>query len=193
MEVEIRADNTIRIFGYANVPGRLSRPVITPRGRVVEMIEQRAFAKAIERAQKIDLMLDHEKVIASTENGTFKVSEDEVGLRAEAIISDAETVQGAKNGQLKGWSFNMRNVVDSMEERADQLPIRHVSSFDMSEVTLAMRKIPVYSSTSLEIRGNDEEPTEYRCSDQVVNVTAETKKIDYSEYEKVINELQAGR
>lgn len=193
MEVEIRTDNTIRVFGYANVPGRPSRPVVTPRGRVIEVIEQRAFANAIKEAKRIDLMLDHERVIASTENDTLNVSEDEVGLRAEAIISDPETVKGAKEGKLKGWSFNMRNVKDSLEERADNLPIRHVKSFDMSEITLAMKRIPVYSSTSLELRANDqEESAEYRCSDQEVNVTTNEKakvKPDYSSFDERLKNL----
>ena len=44
MRAELRADG-LHISGYVNVPGRESRPVMTPHGRVIEIIEQRAFQK----------------------------------------------------------------------------------------------------------------------------------------------------
>ena len=70
MKAELRADG-LHISGYVNVPGRASRPVLTPRGRVIEIIEQRAFAEAIKRAENIDMLLDHNhgRVLASTSDG----------------------------------------------------------------------------------------------------------------------------
>ena len=43
MNIEVRADGA-RITGYVNVTEKKSRPVITPRGKVIEEIEPRAFA-----------------------------------------------------------------------------------------------------------------------------------------------------
>ena len=37
MKAELRADG-LHISGYVNVPGRESRPVLTPRGKVIEII-----------------------------------------------------------------------------------------------------------------------------------------------------------
>lgn len=164
MKAELRADG-LHISGYVNVPGRESRPVLTPRGKVIEIIEQRAFARAIERAGGIQMLLDHDKtkVLASTEDGTLAVREDEVGLRAESVVTDESVITGAKAGRLKGWSFNMKNVKDSIEERAEGLPIRRVKDFDMDEITLVMNKIPVYSSTSIEVRADAEEEVETRA------------------------------
>ncbi len=42
MRIEERADG-LHINGYVNVTGKRSRPVITPRGKVIETIEERAF------------------------------------------------------------------------------------------------------------------------------------------------------
>lgn len=158
MKAELRADG-LHISGYVNVPGRESRPVLTPRGKVIEIIEQRAFARAIERSGGIRMLLDHDRnhVLAETSDGTLSVREDEVGLRAESVVTDETVIAGAKEGRLKGWSFNMKNVVDSIEERAEGLPIRHVKDFDMDEITLVMNKVPVYSSTSIEVRADAEE------------------------------------
>ena len=168
MRAELRADG-LHISGYVNVPGRESRPVVTPRGRVIEVIEQRAFARALERAGGIDMLLDHDRsrVLASTSKGTLNVREDEVGLRAESVVTDEAVIAGAKAGRLKGWSFNMQNVKDSIEERTEGLPIRYVKDFDMDEITLVMDKVPVYSSTSIEVRAGAEEEVETRarCTD----------------------------
>lgn len=193
MKVEIRADG-LHIAGYVNIPGRESRPVITPRGKVVEVIEQRAFQRAIEKADNIDLKLDHERVIASTSGGTLKAYEDAVGLRAEAVVCDPEVVKGAKEGKLKGWSFDMRKVKDDLEQRADKLPLRRIKEFDMSEITLAMNKLPVYSSMSIELRAEDSEEVEQRAEAVEVIVKDMTEpvkeNIDYSLYENKIKSLK---
>lgn len=189
-KAEIRADGLLRIVGYVHVPGRDSRPVMTPRGKVIERIEQRAFERAIGKADNIDLMVDHERIIASTTKGNLTLKEDEVGLRAEAIIDDDEVIKGARAGKLRGWSFKMLRVVDEIEERAGQLPLRTIKDFMMPEVTLALHKIPVYSSTSIELRAEEEEEIEVRTEEtQTEFIEKATKpKIDYSEYEdKILN------
>lgn len=166
MRAELRADG-LHISGYVNVPGRQSRPVMTPHGRVIEIIEQRAFAKAIERAGNIQMLLDHDhsRVLAETDTGTLSVKEDAVGLRAESVVTDPEVIDGARAGKLKGWSFNIRNPKDVLEVRAEGLPIRHITDLDMDEITLVMNKVPVYSSTSIEVRADTEEPVECRAGD----------------------------
>lgn len=196
MKAELRADG-LHISGYVNVPGRESRPVLTPRGKVIEIIEQRAFARAIERAGEVRMLLDHDRnhVLAETSDGTLMVKEDEVGLRAESIVTDESVITGAKEGRLKGWSFNMKNVVDSIEERAEGLPIRHVKDFDMDEITLVMNKVPVYSSTSIEVRADTEEEVETRaiCLEATYSEVKEPEKnpeYDNSEYRKRIENLK---
>ena len=196
MKAELRADG-LHISGYVNVPGRESRPVLTPRGKVIEIIEQRAFARAIERAVEVRMLLDHDRnhVLADTTDGTLKVKEDEVGLRAESVVTDEAVIAGAKEGRLKGWSFNMKNVVDSIEERAEGLPIRRVKDFDMDEITLVMNKVPVYSSTSIEVRADTEEEVETRaiCLEATYSEAVDPKKkpeFDNSEYKKRIENLK---
>jgi len=166
MRAELRADG-LHISGYVNVPGRESRPVMTPHGRVIEIIEQRAFAKAIERAGNINMLLDHDplRILASTQANTLTVREDAVGLRAESVVTDPEVIEGARHGKLRGWSFNIKNPKDTLEQRAEGLPIRHITDLDMDEITLVMNKVPVYSSTSIEVRADTEESVEYRAGE----------------------------
>lgn len=165
MRAELRADGCLHISGYVNVPGRESRPVMTPHGRVIEIIEQRAFSKAIQRADNIRMLLDHDsgRVLAETRANTLTVKEDAVGLFAQSVVTDSEVIEDAKAGKLRGWSFNIKNPVDTVEQRADGLPIRRITDLDMDEITLVVNKIPVYSSTSIEVRAGEEESVEYRA------------------------------
>jgi hypothetical protein len=186
IKAEIRADG-LHIYGYVNVPGRESRPVITPRGRVIEVIEQRAFERALAKASKLDLMVDHERTVASTTEGTLEAEEDAVGLRAHAVVTDSEVIDAARAGKLKGWSFNMYQVQDEIEERAGKLPLRKVKDFLMSEITLVINKLPVYSSTSIEVRAEGEEEIERRAELVDIEVIDNAAKpIDYSFYENRI-------
>ena len=155
MRAELRADG-LHIDGYVNVPGRKSRPVMTPRGKVIEVIEPGAFRDALSRAPELRMLLDHDAghELASREAGTLKAVEDSVGLLASSVVTDEAVIDGAKQNRLRGWSFNMQNVEDEMEERAEGLTVRHVKKFDMSEISLIMNRIPVYSATSVEVRAD---------------------------------------
>ena len=165
MNIEVRADGA-RITGYVNVTEKKSRPVITPRGKVIEEIEPRAFAEAISRAGNITVTVDHDKshIYASTDDGTVTVKEDAIGLHADVLIKDKDLIELAKKGKIRGWSFGMYNVKDSMEERAGDLPIRHIKALDLDHLTLVVKKSPIYSATSVELRAGEDIELETRAS-----------------------------
>ena len=165
MNLEVRADGA-RITGYVNVTEKKSRPVITPRGKVIEEIEPRAFAEAISRAGNITVTVDHDKshIYASTDDGTVTLKEDAIGLHADVLIKDKDLIELAKKGKIRGWSFGMYNVKDSMEERADDLPIRHIKALDLDHLTLVVKKSPIYSATSVELRAGEDIELETRAS-----------------------------
>ena len=83
--------------------------MLTPRGKVIEVIEQRAFERAINRAADIRMLLDHDRghVLADTADGTLTVREDEVGLRAESVVTDPTVIDGAKKGLLISYLLGM--------------------------------------------------------------------------------------
>ena len=198
MKIEVRADNTIQITGYVNVTGKKSRPVITKHGKCIEVIEERAFSDAIDRAGNVSVTVDHDSthVYASTEKNTLKLREDAIGLHAEVLIDDKTIIELAKKGKIRGWSFGMYNVVDKMEERAGELPIRQVEKLDLDHITLVINKRPVYSATSVELRAEVETEIETRsANDEIEIATVETpgKSIDLSKYQYRINKLKVGK
>lgn len=178
MKIEIRADGA-HISGYVNVTEKKSRPVITPHGKVVEEIEPRAFEAAINRAGNINVTVDHDDthIYASTSNGTLKLYEDNIGLHADVLITDENLIDLARQGKIKGWSFGMYNVKDEIEPRADDLPLRKIKALDLDHVTLVVRKSPVYSATSIEVRADEEVSVETRTMEQTPQITEiEAKK-----------------
>lgn len=192
MQIEIRADG-LHIDGYVNVTGKKSRPVITPHGKCIEVIEERAFERAIPRSGDISVTVDHEDghIYASTKDGTLKLYEDSIGLHADIVITDEKLIQIAKMGKIRGWSFGMYNVVDELEQRADDIPIRHVKDLLLDHLTLVVKKKPVYAATSVEVRADDEVDIENRAFESEIKIidSSTPPKLDYSDYESRISSL----
>ena len=195
MKVELRANGTMHISGYVNVTGKMSRPVITGKGqRVIEVIEERAFADSLLHADNIPMTKDHDKnyVLAETRASNLKLKEDNIGLYAEADITDERTIEDGKNGRIKGWSFGMTNINDQIEERADALPIRHVKGFNLDHITLVVNKTPAYAATSVELRANDE-TLELECrsmDDDVCVINDKKGTYDNSSFRERLEKLK---
>lgn len=196
MRIEIRSDSVL-LDGYVNVVGRDSKPVITPHGKVVERIEPRAFEMALSRADNIDLLLDHDKnrKLGSTKDGNLELFEDNIGLRAICTVTDSEVIQDAKDGKLKGWSFGEYVNKDKIEERANDIPRRNVIDLDIFEVSIIKKLSPCYTATSIETRADNDIVIEQRSNEfrAIVENMVETPKetINYSEYEKIIQNLKS--
>lgn len=191
MRIELRADG-LHISGYVNVTGKLSRPVITPRGKVLETIEERAFAEAIKKNGDITVTLDHDQghAYASTRDGTLTLKEDAIGLHADVLITDETVIEMARKGKVRGWSFGMYNVQDEMEKRGeDELPIRHVKSLMLDHISLIKDKIPCYAATSVECRAGEAVDLEQRGMDVPPEYITYENKPDYTDYERRIKEL----
>ena len=170
MKVEIRNDG-VHISGYVNAVMRESHPVITREDGVVnELIEEKAFQRALEKAQNVEAWLDHDdtKVIAMTKDQTLQLREDNIGLHAELFTSDKEVVNNAS--KLTGWSFGFKNPKGVTEQRADKLPLRRVSELDLDHVALLLHKQPAYSATSVELRAEEEQSIEIRSTEDEVDL-----------------------
>lgn len=173
MKVELRADRVV-IDGYVNAVARESRPISSPRGRFIERVEPQAFQRALDRAEEIELRLNHRRPVGSTADGSLSLYEDAIGLRAHAEISDPEVMEKARGGELRGWSFGFRAAKDIWEERAGALPLRKLTDFEMDEVSLIDRAMtPCYAATSVEVRADGDVFTETRMTEDIPEVQGE--------------------
>ena len=194
MRIEIRNDKVI-LDGYVNAVGRDSRPIITPHGKVVEQIEPRAFQRALDKAQNVDLLLNHNKdrKLGSTSEKTLELYEDNIGLRAIAEVTDPEVIEKARDKKLKGWSFGMYANKDEIEERAENIPRRLVKDLDIFEVSIIDDRLsPAYTGTLVETRAGEETITETRINEfRAVTVDETTEeKLDYTAFEEKIKKLK---
>lgn len=172
-----------------------SRPVITPWGKVIEVIEERAFERALQKAGNITVTVDHDKthIYASTDDGTVELYEDTIGLHADVLITDENLITLAKQGKIKGWSFGMYNVKDEIEQRADGIPIRKVKELELDHLTLVVNKQPIYSATSVELRAGEDTEIEERAIEQSIKLkVSENKKIfDNTQYHNRVKKLKS--
>ena len=194
--MNIRMTNdSVEIEGYVNSVERLSRPITSRMGKFVERIKKGAFKRAIERNNNIHILLNHnwDKDLGSTKDGNLELTEDNIGLRARAVISDPETIKKAKNGDLVGWSFGFTDRdVDTHDE--DGLRTRDVKDLDLYEVSLIDRtKTPAYDGTLVSVRADEKILHGDTCITEIEtrdDSTSDEKPIDYSKYEKLIEEMK---
>ena len=200
MEIEIRSNGSVHLTGYVNAVERDSR-VLPKRmakdapGDFVERVSAGAFGRAISRGSNIRMMFNHERDIGGTGTGEIKLTEDAIGLRAEADITDSEVRQAAEQGKLRGWSFGFTQPKDNYEDAGNGIYRRSLSDFELVEVSI-LTKMPAYFGTSVEIRAADTaEEIERRAVDDAPEVTiqtAENHTQEINSYKKIIAELNCG-
>jgi HK97 family phage prohead protease len=196
LRIEIRG-NQVLLDGYVNAVERESRVLPSPRGRFKEKIRAKTFERALNKAENVDLLFNHDKnrKLGSLQEGNLQLYEDSIGLRAIANVSDEEIIQKAKDGKLKGWSFGFVDNKPSWEDGEDGIQKRTLEDIELLEVSI-LDVTPAYIATSIEARGEEQAISETRGADfkaEIENRSEETrsnKDIDYSLFEKQIELLK---
>lgn len=189
MEIQLRQDSVI-ISGYVNAIERKSKRIRTRLGEFEERINKGAFERAIERNEDIKILLNHnwERVLGGTKTN-LKLTEDNIGLRAEATITDAEVIDKARKRELVGWSFGFRDI-DVANSVENGVSVRDVKDLDLREVSiLDNTRNPAYEGTLVQIRDDEVTYIGDAFVDEI-EVREEPKKIDYSEIDAELNKLR---
>ena len=165
---------------------------------------------------------DWERDLGSTAKGNLELKEDNIGLHARATISDKEIVEKARRGELVGWSFGFYDRPNGVVKRMiDGILHREISDLDLEEVSiLDNTKTPAYDGTLIMARDGGEK-MQFRSAPFVNDISTcaenehvedqqepeqepeqrddnqpkqqEVEKIDYSEYEIIINDMKGVR
>ena len=178
MKIEVREDSVL-ITGYVNAVERYSKPITEGlHGKVrtfIERIKAGVFKTALKRNDDVKVLLNHDKAreLATTKDGTAKLEEDNIGLKAEVIITDEEVVKKARNNRLVGWSFGFYENSDEMGTEGER-ETRTITDLDLIEVSiLDDSKSPAYYGTSIEARS--ERIMEYRQTIEDIEKEAQEK------------------
>lgn len=180
MKVEVREDSVF-ISGYVNAIERYSKPIKEPlHGKVrtfIERIKAGVFRTALKRNDDVKVLLNHDKnrVLAGTKDGSAKLEEDNIGLRAEVTITDKDVVEKARSGKLVGWSFGFYPNSDELGVEGNT-ETRTLLDIDLMEVSiLDDTKSPAYYGTSIEARSEGEKVMEYRATMEEIEDIADKK------------------
>lgn len=193
MRIEVRSDSVL-LDGYVNATGKDSKPIPSPRGKFIEQIKPEAFQKSLEKRKNVDLLLNHDKKrkLGSTSEGNLELFEDGIGLRAICTVKDPETVQKAREGKLRGWSFGFYPEKDSWIDQ-DGTQKRFIEELDLFEVSIIDdTRTPAYVGTSIEMRDNKEILVEERTLDAEVRVVTDNSN-NYEKYEKMIEKFKEAK
>lgn len=156
-DAEVRSistdDGSLRIGGYA---AQFNKEATGLNFR--EMIAPGAFKRSLQSAEPVFLLVNHDTdqlPLASTQSGTLVLSEDEVGLRMEAILDPsnpraAELASALTRGDVDKMSFAF-SVAPGGDTRADGLrTLTDLNLFEVSVVTW-----PAYDASSVGMRSAD--------------------------------------
>lgn len=176
MKIEIRSDS-IKLSGYVNAVER--RSAVLPQrvcraapGDFVEVIRSGTFGESLKRNPDVALRFNHERTVADS----VELREDNIGLHAEATVSDVEIVQAAREHKLTGWSFGFTNPRDEWSEPDEKgVYTRSISGLELVEVSI-LTKRPAYPATSVEVRDGETTEYEYRHSEEENEVSDLTPK-----------------
>lgn len=174
MKVEIRGES-VRISGYVNAVERDSKVMRGPDGPFIERVEAGAFQRALTRAANVKIKLNHQRDIGSVKEGNLTLHEDNVGLYAQADITDPETVREARAGNLTGWSFGFADLAPCFEpQEGTEVRRRTLKEFELDEVSV-LTIAPAYLATSIEARCEGGASELRSCEDAL-----EVQSVDYA-------------
>ena len=208
MNIRITNDKVI-IDGYVNAVERLSKPLNDRLGTFLERVKAGAFRKALERAEDVRILLNHDwsKDLGGIKDGNLELTEDAIGLRAHAEITDPEIVEGVRSGKIsfRGWSFGFTDRdVEQGEENG--VTVRNVKDLNLYEVSLIDRsRVPAYDGTLVAVRSADDSErvniSDVTECDIKLRVEEQPEKndnhaddesgaLDYTEYHNIIAEMK---
>lgn len=202
-------NNKIEIDGYVNAVERLSKPLNDRLGKFVERVKVGAFKRALERAEDVRILLNHDwtRDLGGLKDGNLELYEDSIGLRARATITDEQTVKDAQSGKLKfkGWSFGFTDRDVKLGEE-NGLTVRNVKDLDLYEVSLIDRSyVPAYDGTLVAVRTADKSLNISDLVESEVKVRVEQEEqpatntdnhaddkgaLDYTKYKNIIEEMK---
>lgn len=211
MEIRIRADS-VEIEGYVNSIERNSRPLWSRMGRFIERICKGAFFNALKRNDNVRILLNHDasRDLGGTKDGNLELTEDNIGLRARAVITDKDVIDKARKGELVGWSFGFYDRDVEVGQSETGIPLRKVRDLDLQEVSILDKsRTPAYDGTLVMVRADEqqdimigdaflddiqireiEEQTEAPAEE--VQIQAEpVEQINYSEWESLIADMKS--
>lgn len=201
------------VEGLVNKTESLSH-VLGKHKKFREKIRKGAFQEAINESRRIDFLAEHRQdfLLATTENNSLELWEDDEGLKMRAKIAptsygkDFYTLMSEK--LISHMSFGFRVLKDSWKSGIDGIYERTVEKLELKEVSVVRN--PAYPASAISARGIElvedveipdevrseevqeekvEQPVvEPKAQEPTVNVTIDTNEVANKLFEMFKNE-----
>ena len=149
-------DDSLVVEGLVNETEKWSH-VLGVRKKFRERICRGAFAKAIDANPRIDFLCEHDanKLLATTENNSLQLWEDEQGLKMRAIICPTsygkDIYELMKSNIVNHMSFGFRVLSDKWKKLSNGIHERTVEELELLEVSVVRN--PAYPQSAIAARG----------------------------------------
>ena len=169
MEIRKLDDGSLHITGYVNITDKPSRVLRDSKGdNFVERVEPRCFERALNTGENVKLLLNHNHDIhlGSLNEGNLKLTEDNIGLKIDATVNNAEARQAYDDGGFSGFSYGFQKIKDNYRDWDNGVKLRTLQEIRLIEVSLLDSKTtPAYfgSMVNVEHRDGDATDTEIRA------------------------------
>lgn len=151
-ELRSADDGKLHVTGYASV---FDRPYDV--GFYQETIKRGAFTQTLNNGARVQLLLNHGGLpLASTDNGTLKLSQDSIGLRYDAELDpddpdSASAARKVRSGLLNESSFAFMPVRQDWNDDYTQRSLSEVS-IDKGDVSIVNFGASEHTSVSARSR-----------------------------------------
>ncbi len=186
MKLQFR-NNGLELEGYINVTERNSELLTDKDGKFIEVVKRGVWSRAIKQ-RTINLLYNHNtnRKLGDT-NTNLELTEDSIGCKFRAFITDADIIERAKKGLLKSCSFGFIPVRQA-KKFIDGIEHRYLEEIELFEVSL-LDIAPAYSGCSINIRSEEQE-SEYLVRAIDLEEIVETEESIEDEVEKIEEELE---
>lgn len=186
MKLQFR-NNGLELEGYINVTERNSELLTDKDGKFIEVVKRGVWSRAIKQ-RTINLLYNHNtnRKLGDT-NTNLELTEDSIGCKFRAFITDADIIERAKKGLLKSCSFGFIPVRQA-KKFVDGIEHRYLEEIELFEVSL-LDIAPAYSGCSINIRSEEQE-SEYLVRAIDLEEIVETEESIEDEVEKIEEELE---
>lgn len=127
------------------------------RKKFREKISKGAFSKAIQDAQRIDFLAEHDtsRLLSTTDNGSLELWEDEEGLKMRATICPTsygkDMYELMKHKLVNHMSFGFKAISDKWRKLTNGTYERIVERLELLEVSVVRN--PAYPQSAIAARG----------------------------------------
>lgn len=156
VEVRETEEGSKTVEGYAVKWEMKSHPLGWDGWR--EQFKRGAFSESLSERNQFGLWShDTRTVLGSTENGTLRLYEDDIGLRFELDLPDTPNGENAfgaiKRGDVKGVSFGFRAQKQEWDETDPDNVVRTITKADLFEISPVA--FPAYPDSGVSARSDD--------------------------------------